>query len=222
MIGVALLTCDRLEYTRRTIATFTEHNAAALAAGALKLWHCDDASTDPKVRKAAAVAGFAPLIYTEERVGVTEMIRRTARKLEHAGVEWMLLLENDWESARPVPLEAFGEAVRHYDAWSMRLYGAFKERDNARPAGTRHRGRGGADPKWHVCGGSSEPFEVGHIHWGNPPAISRVDLVAWLHKKARREKDAIAKSGEIKNPVARVLENVVYHIGFERTGGFVS
>jgi hypothetical protein len=222
MIAVVLLSCDRLEYTRRTIATFTEKNAASLAAGAFKLWHCDDASTDPKVRKAAATAGFAPLVYTDQRVGVTEMVRRASRKLEHAGAEWMLLLENDWESARAVPLELFAVAVEAHDVWSFRLYGAFKERDCQRPAGTRHRGRGGADPKWRIQATPAEAYEVGHIHWGNPPAISRVDLVAWLHKKAKRERDAIGKSGEILQPVARVRENVVYHIGFSRTGGFVA
>lgn len=242
MIAVVLLSCDRLEYTRRTIATFTEHNGAGLAAGAFKLWHCDDASTDPKVRKSAAAAGFAPLIYTDQRVGVTEMIRRASRKLEHAGAEWMLLLENDWETVRPFPRAVWRDAVEEFDVWSLRLYGAFKERGNQRPAGTRHRGRSGADPKWraefvtdsidvtsladcapaYTAGKAVEAYEVGHIHWGNPPAVSRVDLVAWLHKKARREKEAIVKSGEIKNPVARVVENVVYHIGYERTAGFVS
>lgn len=222
MIAVVLLSCDRLEYTRRTIATFRHHNAGGIDCGTFKLWHCDDASTDPKVRSSAAAAGFAPLVHTEERVGVTEMVRRAARKLEHAGAEWMLLLENDWESARPVPVSAWREAVQTHGVWSMRLYGAFKERDCARPCGTRHRGRSGADPKWRICRGEAEPYEVGHIHWGNPPSIARVDLVAWLHKKARREKDAIVKSGEIPDPVARVRENVVYHIGFDRTAGFVS
>lgn len=222
MIDVVLLSCDRLEYTRRTLASFLSHNAAPELAAVFRLWHCDDASTDERVRATATKAGFSPLVYTDARVGVTEMIRRTARKLEHAGAQWMLLLENDWETVRPFPLETWREAVRHYDVWSMRLYGAFKERDQQRPAGTRHRGRSGADPKWHRCGGATEAYDVGHIHWGNPPAVSRVDLVAWLHKKAKREKEAIVKSGEITNPVARVVENVVFHIGFERTGGFVS
>jgi hypothetical protein len=217
MIAVVLLSCDRLEYTRRTIATFLEQNAAQL--DRFKLWHCDDASTDPGVRRAAADAGFVPLVYTEERAGCTEMIRRASRKLEHAGVEWMLLLENDWESVRAVPLDTWAAAARDFDAWTFRLYGRFKERDCQRPAGTRHRGRSGADPRWRTHE-AAEPYEVGDIHWGNPPAISCVELVAWLHKTAKREKDAIVKSGEIQRPAARVLTNTVYHIGSARTGGF--
>lgn len=242
MIDVVLLSCDRLEYTKRTITSFLGHNGEETLAGEFRLWHCDDASTDTRVRKAASAAGFVPLIYTDQRVGVTEMIRRAARKLEHAGSEWLLLLENDWETVRPLPLMAWRDAVESYDVWAMRLYGAFKERDERCPAAPRHRGRSGADPQWRPAfatktieptsaddkytganhGKTGEEYEVGHIHWGNPPSIARVDLVAWLHKNARREKDAIVKSGEIENPVARVVSNVVYHIGFERTAGFVS
>lgn len=219
MIHVVLLTCDRREYTERTIESFRRENPQL---DAFRLWHCDDASTDQKIRKLAGRAGFTPLIHTDQRVGVTEMVRRAARRLEHAGAEWMLLLENDWESVRPVPVAQFREIVARHSPWCVRLYGRFKERDEQRPTGTRHRGRGGADPKWQTLEAAGEPYELGSIHWGNPPSIARVREVAWLHRRARREKDAIVKSGEIAAPVARVVQNVFFHIGFARTQGFVS
>lgn len=245
MIHVVLLSCERRDYTLRTLQTFQQCNTAAsvdvstladaepktvggkIDAG-FTLWHCDDASTDPKLRRQVQAAGWRELIYTDRRVGVTEMIRRASRKLEHAGAEWMLLLENDWETARRFPWAIFDLVRERGDVWALRLYGQFKERDQQLPAGARHRGRSGADPRWldfAVAGWPIEPancYQVGDIHWGNPPSVAKVPLVAWLHKNASREKDAIVRSGQITDHVARVVENVVYHIGAERTPGFMS
>lgn len=219
MIHVVLLTCERREYTARTIETFLEHNAACTG---FKFWHCDDASTDAGVRRLAARHGFAPLIHTDKRVGVTDMVRRASRRLEHEGAEWMLLLENDWETVRPFPWCVFESCLERGDVWSLRLYGKFKERGDLLPAGARHRGRNGADPGWEQFERDGEVFEVGDIHWGNPPSVSKVAQVAWVHKAAAREKDAIQRSGQIADKVARVSVNVVYHVGAARTPGFVS
>lgn len=220
MIDVVLLSCDRREYTLRTMSSFLTHNHRSPEP--FNLWHCDDASSDPKIRAAAKKSGFRELVYTDERVGVTEMVRRAARKLAHAGAEWMLLLENDWETVRPFPSAVFEAIQARGDVWALRLYGEYKERGEKLPAGTRHRGRGGADPLWDAFSAGGETYEIGDIHWGNPPSVARVELVAWLHKKARRERDAIVQSGLITQHVARVRENVVFHIGFDRTPGFVS
>lgn len=220
MIHVVLLTCERVEYTAITLETFLHHNPAPH--DRFKLWHCDDASTDKRVRHLADEAGFEPLVYTGKRAGVTDMIRRAARKLEHAGAEWMLLLENDWETDRPFPWAVFDAVRARGDVWAMRLYGRFKERGDVRPSGSRHRGRDGADPGWEQFDAGGERYEVGAIHWGNPPAVAKVARVAWLHKSAKTEKEAILKSGQIPDKVARVIPNVVYHVGLARTPGFVS
>lgn len=238
MIHVVLLTCERAEYTARTIETFLHHNRECLNVTTLddsaprfdaggidcrfKLWHCDDASKDRRVRALADEAGFKPLIYTDTRVGVTEMIRRASRRLEHDGAQWMMLLENDWETDRPFPWPVFDEVQARGDVWAMRLFGIFKERGDKLASGSRHRGRNGADPCWQHFEVEGELYEVGNIHWGNPPSVAKVKWVAWLHKKAKTEKDTISRSGEIPEKVARVIPNVVYHIGFERTPGFVS
>lgn len=220
MIHVVLLSCERAEYTARTIETFLEHNPGPDPR--FKLWHSDDASADRRVRALADEAGFEPLIHTDKRVGCTEMIRRTARKLEHQGAEWMLLLENDWETDRPFPWPVFEAVQARGDVWAMRLFGRFKERGDQLASADRHRGRNGAIPGWERFEAAGERYEVGSIHWGNPPSVAKVRWVAWLHKKASREKDAIARSGKIAEKVARVVPNVVYHIGFDRTPGFVS
>lgn len=219
MIHVVLLTCERLEYTRQTMRTFLAHNGQAVPYN-LKLWHADDASTEPKLRPAVERAGFEPLVHTGKRVGVTEMVRRIARKLEHAGAGWMLLLENDWECVRPLPWPVIEAVWARGDTYALRLYGTHKGRDGTIPAGTRHRGRSGADPRWEPQEAGGEAFEVGDIHWGNPPSVARVSEVAWLHKTAKAERDAIARSGEIQARVARVRENVFYHLGQARTPEF--
>lgn len=223
MIHVVLLTCERFDYTNITARSFLRHNSGAIEAGRLALWHADDASTDERIRSYAARAGFRELVYTRERVGVTDMVRRIARRLAHLEAEWLLLLENDWETVRGLPWPVIEAATAPGSGiWALRLYGAYKGRSGTIPAGTRHRGRNGADPCWEELTAGGERYQVGSIHWGNPPTIARVAEVEWLHKSAKREKDAILKSGEIGAKVARVIENVVYHVGEDRTPGFRS
>lgn len=213
MIHVVLLSCERLDYTMRTVDSFLEHNSDL---SGFELWHCDDASQDSRIREAVGRTAFKPLVYTRERAGVTAMIRRASRKLMDVGAEWMLLLENDWETVRPFPWAAFQAVVDRGDVYTMRLYGDHKERGGVRPAGTRHRGRNGAQPNWQRF----DSYEVGDIHWGNPPSVSRVEQVVWLHQGVSTEKQAIVKSGMIQLRSARVVENVVYHIGESRTPEF--
>jgi hypothetical protein len=210
MIHVCLLSCDRFDYTLQTAISFLEHNAEGFT-----LWHCDDASTDLRLRSTVQALGFRPLVYTHSRIGVTAMVRRTATELQAMGAEWMLLLENDWETVRPFPWQVF-EAVKT-KVWAIRLYGQYKARDKQRPVSAHHQGRNKADPGWQAYDG----YEIGQIHWGNPPSVSRVKDVVWLHEGASSERDAILKSGRISDRVARVTDNVVYHIGEEHTPGFV-
>lgn len=212
MIHVCLLSCDRYDYTIQTASSFVEHNGDGFV-----LWHCDDASTDQALRPAVQALGFQPLVYTEARVGVTEMIRRIASRLQRLGAEWLLLLENDWETVRQFPWDVFREIQQRGDVWSFRLYGQYKARGETRPVKRCHQGRNNAEVRWQALG----EYELGDIHWGNPPAVSRVDQVAWLHTGAKSEKDAIIRSGGIRDHVARVTENVVYHIGEQHTPGFV-
>lgn len=219
-IHVVLLTCERLNYTAMTSASFRRLNAAAIADGRLRLWHADDASTTPGLCEDVGRWGWAPLVQTARRVGVTDMIRRIARRLEHDGAGWMLLLENDWESERALPWPVIEAVQARGDTYALRLYGTHKGRGGTIPCGTRHRGRGGADPAWQPQEAGGEAFEIGDIHWGNPPTVARVQEVAWLHKSATRERDVISRSGQVQAHVARVRENVVYHLGEDRTPGF--
>lgn len=213
MIHVCLLSCDRFDYTVKTAQSFLEHNPSGF-----RLWHADDASTDPRLRPTVQAMGFHQLEYTDARAGVTEMVRRIASRLQRIGAEWMLLLENDWETVRPFPGEVFREIQARGDVWALRLYGRYKARNNRHPVREYHQGRGRASPNWRAFDG----YEVGDIHWGNPPSVARVASVVWVHEGVRTEKQAIERSGFIQDHVARVAENVVYHIGTQRTEGFLA
>lgn len=213
MIDVVLLTCERYDYTLRTIETFLKYNKDL---GRFRLWHCDDASQDHRINVATVAYGFYPLVRTQRRVGVTGMIRAAAAELLAKRSSWMLLLENDWETARTFPWQVFDAIEARGDVYSLRLYGQFKDRGQLLPAGTRHRGRKGADPQWE----SFDGYEVGDIHWGNPPAVSQTRVVNWLHRDVSTEKQVILRSGSVSDKVARVTQNVVYHIGHVRTPEF--
>jgi hypothetical protein len=205
-----LLSCERFDYTIQTAGSFVAHNPTGFV-----LWHCDDASTDPRLRPTVQSFGFRPLVYTRQRVGVTAMIRALSLRLQELGAEWMLLLENDWETVKPFPWSVFDEVS--VDVWCLRLYGRYKARGEKRPVRNYHQGRSKADPGWQSHG----EYEVGDIHWGNPPSVARVDRVVWLHEGVRTEKQAIERSGLITDRVARVVDNVVYHIGETHTPDFV-
>lgn len=207
MIAVCLLSCERYEYTMRTARSFVKHNAGDAR---LHLFHSDDASSDERIRPEVQALGFEPLVYTGKRVGVTQMIRRESEAISNKGFEWILLLENDAESVRALPWSVF-DASRAMDVYALRLFMNFKN-----PAQRVKPGQ-----QWdmhHTADGES--FEVGRVKWCNPPAISRVDVVKWLHEGARCEDDTMRKSRKLKRLAARLVNPAVYHIGSKRTPRF--
>ena len=72
-IACGLITCDRYEYTARTLASFAEH--AGPRSHWVGWWHGDDASQDPRIRPAVQAAGFETVIQQPMRRGA-RAIRR--------------------------------------------------------------------------------------------------------------------------------------------------
>ena len=64
-IAIALLTCDRFEYTKRTCETFLEHNDAS----DFRLYYGDDASADQRVPELVESLGFRPVVRHATRQG---------------------------------------------------------------------------------------------------------------------------------------------------------
>ncbi len=99
-LAVALLTCDRYDYTVRTVESLLEHNDVAK----WNLLYADDASTDPRIRPYVESKGFEPLVLNDTRLGcspTTEALM-VAIAERHPGIR-VLYLQNDFESVRPLP-----------------------------------------------------------------------------------------------------------------------
>lgn len=220
-VALGLITCERFDYTRRTLETFAAYSDLA----SFVLLHGDDASSDDRVGPLARSFGFQTL-RNVDRSGVMATQRLVAHEAQAQGCDWTVILQNDWESVRPFPWTLFGVVANDPAVYCMRLYGVQKDRGE-RKAGQRHKGKGGADAGWRPYNGPEydwpiEPAEIGSIHWSSPPAATRTDLLVWLLDGAERDRDCRIKSGSLDLMTVRPIENVVYHIGEERTPDFKS
>lgn len=213
-VAVCLLTCDRLAYTQETVHSFLRWNSQA----PFVLLHGDDASDDRRVPRFARQGGFETVVQSEPggRVGVTRMVEQLAAAVVGRGIDWMLLLENDWRWVWSFPWPLFEEARKLPGFRQLRLYGQFKEEGGRRPCGTRHRGTG-EPANWQQWREAPEPAEVGSIHYGNPPSVVRARDVLDLARGAETEAQMMARSWVDGGLTVRPLKPRVYHIGFERT-----
>lgn len=223
-VAVLLLTAGRVEFTRRTLESFSAQNPDAREQ--FLLLHADDASVEPEIAALAQAHGFAPVVASPMRRGY-----RTSRKfgIEAAaarGADWVLVLENDWEWVRPFPWALFHHLVaKRSSIYNLRLYGEYKERGNRMPCFQFHLGQSRRRVTWRRDPGAPEPCEVTRIHWGGPPSVTRTrELLTLVGEPAlpgydgrRDSQPEVTLSGRIDADVARVLDNVVYHIGHTRT-----
>lgn len=225
-IAVLLLTCDRLDLTRATLESFARQNPDARER--FMLLYADDASTDPAALQALTAAhGFETVVAHPTRRGVRALRAAGVAVAARRKADWVLVLENDWEWARPFPWATFTRLVaEHPEVYHLRLYGQYKERDRKNRCWTIHMGRGRSAVTWEAVRGLPEAVEVAHIHWGAPPALTRMaEATALCVAPSGTGYDGsgdvheMHASGRLTAKVARVVENVVYHIGFTKTPG---
>lgn len=214
-IAITFLTCDRVDYTKRTLETLAEHNDLS----GFVLLHGDDASTDDTGGDLARALGFQTVVRNRRaRVGVARMTADLFEQAMAHGAELVLNLQNDWECWRPIPLTDIGEIFEDQRVYCLRLYGAMKSRTGR--CGLHH---GGREPRMVVDWAPYRPgYEVGDIHWGHPPAVTRIDHAVRLTHRATSESESRKRSGRITDLTVRVIDNVFSHIGRERTAGFVA
>jgi hypothetical protein len=208
-VAVCLITCERYEYTRRTIESFVRLNDVSR----LKLLHADDASEDERICRLANECGFETVSRPSKRQGNMATIRAAVAA---ADTDWVVILENDWESVRPFPWHSLKEIVARPEIFCLRLCGAFRDHVGT-PFSTIHVGRDKAPVKWEPFGSE---MEVGSVHWGNLPAATRAAELDWLLAGATREKEVSVRSGKLDLLTARVKENVFCDVGTLRTPEF--
>lgn len=116
---VALLTCDRYEYTRQTVESLLAHNDVS----GWSLYYADDASTDPRIRPYVESQGFVPLVLHKERKGCSPTTEKLVQAIaeRHSPDEVLLYLQNDFESVRPLPLTDIAGELAKEDAAFVQL-----------------------------------------------------------------------------------------------------
>lgn len=215
-IAITFLTCDRVEYSRRTLETLREHNDLA----GFVLIHGDDASSNDLGGQLARGMGFRTMVQTRgKRRGVAKMTEELFKAALGEGATHVLNLQNDWECLRPIPVDTIAELLADENVYCARLYGAMKS-----PTGRCGIHHGGREPR-RVVEWSQAPvpgWEIGDIHWGHPPAVTRIADAIKLTQNVLRESQSRKRSGRITRLTVRPVANVFSHIGRERTPGFVA
>lgn len=206
-IAIALLTCDRYDYTARTLQTLAAQNDLSR----FRLVHVDDCSTDPRVVPLVQSYGFETVLRQRERRG-WRISRYTLLWKSARRAPWILFLENDIESLRPFPWKLFDHIRTLPAIYCLRLYGQFKDRARREPCLTTHKRLDHQPVEWRRLKGAPEKTEVGLIHWSAQPCVTRIGELMSLHKTGV----------EPMGLTARVTSNVMAHIGVERTAPLVA
>lgn len=203
-VAVCLLTCDRKHYTKRTLRTFAKHNAGDPN---LILLHADDASRSRANLVLAEAHGFRTIVRNTKRVGWLGT-RIELFDLASRQAEWIFFLENDIETLRPFPWAMFAYMIaRHRNAYCLRLYGQFKDRDQQDRCLDTHKRYGHRPVRWMPLPQAPEAAQIGRIHWSAQPCVTRANELLRLHR------DGTEPSGL----TMRVLNNVTSHFGVSRT-----
>lgn len=202
-IAVALLTCDRPAYTARTIDSFLAHNPDR---SQFALIHGDDASRDPSIAGMVEAAGFETVVRHSVRCGHLAMRHAMVGAAAHYA-DWVLLLENDMESVRPFPWALFNYVSGLRKFYCLRLFGQFKGPHGVEPCKTTHQWKDNRKVIWRRLSGTPEPAEMADIHWSSQPSVTRASSLQAFHRKGVRDLGL----------TARVVSNVMIHIGVERT-----
>lgn len=218
-IVTCLMTCERPDLTARVVQSMIE--PGELYVGHTILVHGDDASSSYENHAIAREAGFTNVVQTTARIGAHGLRKRLVQAaIEQYDPTHILVWENDWECVRPIPWRAMQKALDE-DTWQFRLFGEHKQEDLTRPAGAVHVGKDGREPGWQKFVSSGVLCERGDIHWSTPPTLCRAEELAYVVAGTSSDKEMWHRSGDLSVLTARVVENVVWHIGEKQTPGFI-
>lgn len=217
-IAVCLITADRYEYTKATVETFRNHNVGLN----LILLQADDASEDSRVREVGTLHGFEQVNKNlGKRIGGQAMRQLAITAAAKRGATHVYILENDIETVRPLPVAFLAYAFSDPDVYCVRLYGLCKERNGQRKCSPYHLGRGKHEMvRWDEYRNEFEAAQIGDVHWGAQPCVTRIGEAVWLHADTHRESDIWRKCTKLQAKTVRLLNNVTFHIGEDRTPNF--
>jgi hypothetical protein len=215
MIAACLLTCgpERGGETIRTAESFARLNAGR---DDLVRYHVDGGGEgrDRNI-EIAREYGFVTLHAPDRREGQIESFRAFLDTTLRRGADFMLWLENDWESVAPIPPISFFNPLVYVD--QFRLFGTRKMQGNGpRALAGPHR----IGTKTLIDWADHPDFpawEMARCHWGAGGTIVRPEELEPF-KDRPRMKDIIVAANDLRS--MRVKENILWHIGETTTGGF--
>jgi hypothetical protein len=202
VIGVTLLTCDRFEYTQRTLDSLAAHNNLSKFA----LFHADDASEDDRIVPLVQSYGFQTIVRNKVRSGWLQTRTKLIKLAIRRNSRWILNLENDIESVRPFPWDLFKFVQKRTDICSLRLYGRYKDSRKRDACLTFHK-QTREQANWRPLKWAPEQSQIGKIHWSAQPSVTRAAALWDLHRYQM----------DLSGYTVRVKKNVMVHIGTERT-----
>ncbi len=231
-IHVAVTAWKRYDYAERTLRSFAAWNGPTK----FLLWYALDGGYDERLPALFNKYGFSCLVrHDGPNVGIARITDELVCAIgEHAEPDdLLLLLQDDWESVRPVPMNVVGAAFACEDIGALRLTGQFRERGNRRL--TTSRGEHwearvvSAGPGCESLPATSycvrkiaglpvaETVLVGRTNWAHPPEVTRMGLARFLLSPAGAERESIIRAERLRFLTAWVTEPVFWHIGGRTT-----
>lgn len=204
-LAVCLLTADRSEYTGRTLESFVEN---ADRDEYIRL-HADDGSASLSNMHLAEAANFLTVYQSTVRRGPMAALRFMWGSAFSLGATHILHLENDFEFVAPLP-DWWG---KQFD--SIRLYGDKKARSGERTQVGPHLMGTKTPIAWNQYG---PHWQRGFAHWGGMPSITRADMLVNAVNVGDTFK-SLSLGAMNRLDTLRPMENIVWHIGEERTPG---
>ena len=211
-IAVALLTCDRYDYTVKTVESFLEHNNP----DDFMLFHGDDASTEAGLVRYVQSKGFETLVQHTDRRGCSpttdELLHAVAQRVDPGTI--VLYLQNDMESIRPLPQQQVRDLLARPDISFLQLsYRKPRSRyAEAMPWVT-------PDGQPWTLGDKTHDVVYSEFKWGMGYLYAISDLETWLPavKGVKSEKQFIARTEYTDRKIGRITNPVLRGIGFRTT-----
>jgi hypothetical protein len=211
-LAVALLTCDRIKYTRCTVETLLKQNDTS----EWSLFYADDASKDD-TRQYVESRGFEPLVLNDDRQGcspTTEALVHAIR--ERCGDDALLLyLQNDFECCRPLPVAMSEEIASRHDCGFLQLaYRRPRSRYNRRITFLWPDGE-----TWAFGDTSRGDYVLTPVGFGvgYHPTIARVRDWCYATEGVKTEKQFVRRNASLGKRIYRYPLPVFRHIGRRTT-----
>jgi hypothetical protein len=216
---VALLTCDRLDYTSRTLSSFFKFNKSDQW---LK-FYADDASTDQEgTKKLVESFGFQPLVQHTKRRGIgktnSDLIEQLGARMKQGTV---LILQNDFECVRPLPLDVIELLFKNPRIGWVRMGGRWKDFGKT-PVSQNWLPHCFPPTKWESSVYGNEEVEIGRSYFCHcPPPLIPIKTAISLIVNTKNEFESGERSSKLNCLVARFMKNILCHIGIKGTTGTI-